>query len=318
MAELPGLEAPGAAPVAYLSEPLHDLAAWVRYFQEAEIPVLATTSQALEALRATEDTVTAGQLGALIDADPFMSIKVMAYVADQRRVGDSTETETVTSALVMMGVAPFFAHFGLQATVEDQLRDQPKALEGLRALLQRAQRAGRFALGFAVHRSDTDVAVIQHAALLHDFAEMLMWCHAPTLMLEIREMQRVNPTLRTASLQRFVFNIDLVDLRQALMRHWRLPELLVRISDGKHSAHPTVRNVLLAVRLARHTMQGWDNAALPDDINDIAQLLNATPRVALAYVRKIDEPPEALAAESLPATDAAAAGEAPVAADGAD
>jgi hypothetical protein len=166
MADLSGMEAPVAPPVTYLTEPLRDLAAWTRYFQEAEIPVLAATSEALEALRAEEDTVDAGQLGALIDSDPFMAIKVMAYVADKRRISDRTETETVTSSLVMMGVAPFFVHFGLQPTVEDRLRDQPKALEGLRELLQRARRAGRFALGFAVHRGDTDAAVIHHAAYL--------------------------------------------------------------------------------------------------------------------------------------------------------
>ena len=102
--------------------------------------------------------------------------------------------------------------------------------------------------------------------------------------------QRANPTLRTASLQRFVYNIELNDLRHALMKLYRLPELLVRISDGKHPTHANVRNVLLAVRLARHTMHGWDNAALPDDINDIALLLNASPRVALAFVHKINHP----------------------------
>jgi hypothetical protein len=51
-----------------------------------------------------------------------------------------------------------------------------------------------------------------------------------------------------------------------------------------------VRNVVLAVRLARHTSEGWNNPAIPDDIDEIAQLLNATPRVALAFVRKIDPP----------------------------
>jgi hypothetical protein len=118
---------------------------------------------------------------------------------------------------------------------------------------------------------------------------MLMCCYAPAMEMEIRAMQQANPTLRTISLQRFVFNIDLNDLRQALMKHWALSELLVRISDGKHPEHPAVRNVLLAVRLARHTEGGWDNAALPDDIDDIAVLLNSTARVARAFVYKIDQ-----------------------------
>jgi len=283
-------------PIAYLTEAQKDLAAWVRYFSETEIPVLAETALALEELRAIEDDVDAGMLAAVIDNDPLMTIKFMAQVALTRRPGDHTQTETVTSSLVMTGIGPFFRNFGPQPTVEDRLRDLPQALQSLLELLQRARNAAQFAMAFAVHRGDTDVAVIHQAAYLHDFAEMLMLCHAPTLALEIRSMQHSNPTLRSASLQRFVYNIELDDLRQALMKLWHLPELLIRISDGKHPDHPSVRNVLLAVRVARHSEHGWDNPALPDDINDIAILLNAAPRVVPAFLRKValeqpDQPP---------------------------
>jgi HD-like signal output (HDOD) protein len=279
-----------AAPkVAYLQEPLKDLAAWTRFFLEAEVPVLAETSAALEDLRAREDDVNASMLADLIDTDPFLTMKVLAYVSARRRNTETTQTETVISSMVMMGVAPFFRNFGLQPTVQDHLISQPLALERLLALIKRARRAAHFATGFAVHRGDTDVAVIRQAAFLHDFAEMLMCCYAPAMEMEIQAMQHANPTLRSISLQRFVFNIDLNDLRQALMNHWGFSELLVRISDGKHPEHPTVRNVLLAVRLARHTEKGWDNAALPDDIEDISKLLNAPPRVTRGFVYKIDQ-----------------------------
>lgn len=289
MADLPVPPAPAPAAPVYLKEPFNDLAGWVRFFLQAQFPILANTAAALEELRAREDEVDAGMLAALIDTDPFLTMKVLAYVSAKRRNVESTQTETVVSSLVMMGVAPFFRNFGPQPTVEEQLRSQPAALQALQALIRRANRAARFAIGFAVHRGDTDVAVIRQAAFLNDFAEMLMFCYAPTMEMEIRAMQAANPTLRTVSLQRFVFNIDLNDLRQELMKLWRFSELLVRISDGKHPEHPTVRNVLLAVRLARHTEHGWDNAALPDDIEDIARLLNAPPRVARGFVYKIDQ-----------------------------
>lgn len=278
-------------PIAYLTEPQQNLAGWVRYFSETEIPVLAETAAALEELRAKEDDVDAGMLAAVIDNDPLMTIKFMAHVASIRRPGDHTQTETVISSLVMTGVTPFFRNFGLQPTVEDRLRDLPQAMEGLLELLHRARSAAQFAMAFAVHRADTDAAVIHQAAYLHDFAEMLIWCHAPTLALEIRSMQHTNPTLRSNSVQRFVYNIELDDLRQALMKLWHLPELLIRISDGKHPDHPSVRNVLLAVRVARHSAHGWENPALPDDINDIAILLNAAPRVVPAFLRKVALPP---------------------------
>lgn len=289
MTDLPPPEA-RPPPPPHLSAPLRDLAAWTRYFRDAEIPVLAATSRALEELRANEDDVDAGMLNAVIQTDPLMTLKVLAHVSGKRRAGDVTETETITSSLVMMGISPFFRNFRLQPTIEDRLHDQPLALQGLLELLKRAERAGHFAAGFAVHRGDMDAGVIHLAAMLHDFAEMLMWCHAPTLELKIRAAQRADPTLRTASIQRSVLNIELDDLRQALMKMCRLPELLVRLSDGRHPDHANVRNVVLAVRLARHTMHGWDNAALPDDIDDIAALLNASPRVTLAFLHKIDHP----------------------------
>ncbi|MEO6974856.1 MAG: metal-dependent hydrolase, partial [Gallionella sp.] len=36
---------------------------------------------------------------------------------------------------------------------------------------------------------------------------------------------------------------------------------------------PRVRNVVLAVNLARHSANGWNDTALPDDYRDIGELL---------------------------------------------
>ena len=274
-------------PSPALTQALRDLAAWTTYFRAAEIPVLAQTSEALEALRVNEDVVDANGIGEMISGDPLMTLKVLAHSSAHRGSRVVTDTETVTAALVMMGISPFFGSFGLQPTVEDQLRDEPEALAGLNQTLQRAHRSANFALGFAVHRMDHDSAVIHAAALLHDFAEMLLWCHAPTLALRIQQAQHANPALRSSAVQLEVLNIDLMDLQQSLMKAWRLPELLIRISDDRHAEHPSVRSVALAVRLARHTAQGWDNAALPDDVKDIAHLLNLSQPATLQFVREI-------------------------------
>lgn len=282
---------PDSAPSVFLAAPLPDLAAWVRRFEQTEIPILQASAQRLEELRVLdeEDKVDAGMLSTLIESDPFFTVKVMAFVATKRRHTDATETETITSALVMVGVSPFFRAFGPQPTVEALLRDQPEALAGVQRVILRAERAAHFATAFAIHRRDHDVAVIRQAAFIHDFAELLMWCHAPALELDIHAKQRENAALRSAPLQRFVFHIELQELRHALMKLWRLPELLVRISDEKHAEHPMVRNVVLAVRIARHTQDGWDNAALPDDFRDIAELLNVSERAARGFVYKVDQ-----------------------------
>jgi len=272
-----------------LQQPLPSLSAWTAHFVQAEIPVLEETAVMVEALRPNEDEVDANLLGETLAGDPLMCLKVLAYVSQNRSQRAVTDAETVTSALVLLGIGPFFRAFGPQPTVEAHLAALPEALAGLQRVLTRANRAANFALSFAAHRTDPDAAVIHQAALLHDFAELLLWVHAPTLALEIARRQTENPALRSAAAQRDVLNIELADLQQALMRAWRLPELLVRITDDKHAHTPQVRNVLLAIRLARHSALGWDNAALPDDYTEIAQLLNLGLEHTIKLVRQIDD-----------------------------
>jgi HD-like signal output (HDOD) protein len=93
--------------------------------------------------------------------------------------------------------------------------------------------------------------------------------------------------LRSGAAQIDVLNIELADLQQSLMRAWRLPELLIRINDDRHADSPNVRSVSLAVRVARHTAMGWDNPAIPDDVSDIAALLNLSHESALQLLREI-------------------------------
>jgi len=274
---------------APLETALPSLDAWVAWFRKAEMPVLADSADALEAMRANEDDVDANLIGEMVAHDPLMTLKILAHAATHRHERHVTDVETVTAAIVMMGISPFFATFGPQPTVEDRLAPIEGALDGVNHVLRRAHRASRFAFAFAVHRMDLDAAVIHEAALLHDFAEMLLWCHAPALALRIRGMQQADPTLRSAAAQQAVLNITLPDLQQELMKAWALPDLLIRITDDRETRHPSVLSVVLAIRLARHTAEGWDNPAVPDDITEIAQLLNLSPDAALQFVNKVDE-----------------------------
>ncbi|MFG6485144.1 HDOD domain-containing protein [Roseateles sp. BYS78W] len=274
-----------------LTAPLPSLDAWVEAFARAEIPVLTETAESLEQMRATEDDVDANGLGEMIAADPLMTLKVLALASELRRgrsIGLQADPETPTAALVLMGISPFFRAFGPQPTMEDVLADHEQAILGLSRVMQRAERASRYALGFAAHRADPDAAVIHSAALLHDFAEMLLWVHAPDLALQIAALQDADHALRSAAAQRQVLGIELADLEQALMRRWHLPELLTHITDDKHARDPQVRCVHLAVRLARHTARGWDDAAVPDDLHDIAELLNLSESHTLKLLHEFD------------------------------
>ena len=269
---------------APLSRPLPDLAAWIAHFQTAQIPVLAGSAEALEALRTREDDVDANLIGEMVAGDPLMTLRVLSHAAANRSPRMVTDTGTVTAAVVMMGITPFFRAFGPPPTVEDRLCEHPAALAGIREVLRRSHRAATFALAFAVHRMDPDAALIHQAALLHDFAELLLWCHAPALALALQQLQRDDPVMRSSVAQRVVLNVELGDLQQALLRAWHLHPLLIKTADERHAEHPSIRTVALGVRLARHSALGWDNAALGDDFTDLAGLLN----LSLGAARQFD------------------------------
>ncbi len=274
----------------FITQAAPDLARWVARFQPETLPVLARTAALIEDYRDNEDAVDAHLLAEDLATDPLMTLKLLAHVGRLRRGREGTDIETVTAALLLLGITPFFKAFSGLQTVEGQLADRPEALDGFNAVLTRSHRAANFAIGFAVHRLDHDAALIHSAALLHDFAELLLWLRAPDLALEIQRRQAADQSLRSSVVQRELLQIELPDLQHSLMGNWRLPAVLVRITDDQqHNNSTQVRNVLLAIRLARHSAQGWDNAALPDDVHETAQLLNLGVEPTWKLLREIDE-----------------------------
>jgi hypothetical protein len=271
-----------------LVRPLRDLAAWTHHFRRAQIPVLRETVEALDALRANEERTDANSIGEMIGGDPLMTLKVLAYMSDHRGRSVVTGPDTVIAALVMMGIPPFFRAFATPVAVEDRLAGSPEALAGLERVLRRAHRGARFALAFAIHRTDPHAATVHAAALLHEFAEMLLWCHAPRLALQIRAMQDADPSLRSSVAQRSVLHIELEELQKTLVAAWRLPSLLSENNQEPQAGHTGARSVALGARLARHTAASWDNAAVPDDVADVASFLNLSPAAAMHLVTEID------------------------------
>lgn len=272
-----------------VTKPFSDTASWVRHLSNIDIPIKRETAIILEQLRENEDAVDAHSLSDLIRNDPLLSLKVMVQLSRSRSSKIVTAPETVLSTLIMMGICPFFRKFGAQPTIEDRLEKYPDALEGLKQVLKRSHRSANFALNFAIHRMDDDPEVIHLAAMLHDTAEMLLWCHAPELMLHITEKQKADATVRSSVIQPAILNCELLDVTQGLFKLWRMPELLISATDDKHAETPKVKQVKLAVQVARHTsQQGWYNPAMPDDVVEVAQLLQLSNKTALQLLQNID------------------------------
>ena len=274
---------------SFIQNPPGDIAGWLAAFEARDIPVFESTVLSIADAAEVEDSTDAHSLAEVLTDDPLMTLKLLRYVAELRRGRLNSDVETVTASLVMIGIPPFFQAFADQVSVQTRLKHSPEALQGLMAVRHRAYRAARFSLGFAVHRMDHDAVVLHEAALLHDFVEMLLWVHAPALALAMAQRQRHEPQMRSQQVQRELLNVTLAELEQALMRRWRLPEFLISITCDEVSPSPQVRNVQLAIRVSRHSALGWDNPALPDDVDEVGALLNLRPAAVWQLLREIDD-----------------------------
>lgn len=274
---------------------LPSLQAWTDAMMRVEIPILPGSAAELAQLRLIEEakgTVDAHTLSETLGNDPLMTLKVLAHVSRYCTSLNVEPPETLTGAIVMQGIGPFFQTFNEVPTILEWLHDEPEALSGLIKVITRSRRAAHLAMNFAIRRQDEDATVIQEAALLHDFAEMLLWCHAPTLALRIADTLKADHTARSGDVQQEVLGIKLGDLAQSLMQAWQLPDLLIRCADDHETRDPKVRTTMLAVRIARHTQHGWDDphaqAALPDDVAAVAQLLTLSDDAALRMMIGMD------------------------------
>ena len=288
---------PESAPPPTVETPFPDLAGWVEFYRSANLPVLRHTAHKLEELRENAENVNGRVLSNVILHDPLMTLRVLAFIEEHRRARQKTDITTIERALMMIGVGPFFDAFQNLPLVEDQLKGHPKALLGLLKVIGRSRKAVFWARDWAALRKDLNVDEVIVAALLHDFAEILMWSFAPALATQVKERQARDRTLRSVAIQSEIYRVPLYEIKLALAQEWHLPELLTTLMDPENAEHPRVRNVKLAVDLARHSANGWDDAALPDDYKAIGELLHLN----LETVKKRIGVPEDDAEGAVPA-----------------
>lgn len=250
-----------------------ELERWVSVLSRADLPVLKQTARDLAALREDEDRLTANSIADVLARDPMMTVKLLRYLQQHKRKAQTTEVVQVEQALLMLGVEPFFNNVPPQPVAEEMLKSHIVALPPMLRVVHRSHRASEYAKDWAVRLRDLHFEEVRIAALLHDIAEILMWCFAPEKMLEIRNMQQKDKALRSRDVQLQVLGFALADLQKELALQWGLPELLLILMNDSSAKQPRVRNVVLAVNLARHSANGWDDAALPDDYKDVGELL---------------------------------------------
>lgn len=287
-----------------LDQPFPDLATCVDFLSKAEMPILRQTVRKLEEARQNIDQVSGRDITAIVLQDPLMAVRVLAYIQPFRGKYLRSDITTIANAIMMLGIEPFFKKFEAPTTIETLLKGEPQALLGVLQVIRRVQRASHYAHDWAFERHDMNIEEVALAALLHDLAEILLWCFAPKMAIEIRDRLQADKSLRSVTTQEQVLGFHLFDLQSALCHAWHLPDLLNMLMDDANAHLPRVQNVRLAVNLARHSINDWNNAALPDDFAAIEKLLHINRETLLSRLNVPEEfIPQYLTAQSVARQD---------------
>jgi len=215
-----------------------------------------------------------------------MTLRVLTHVTRHRTDRQVTDVDTVTAAVVLMGIGPFFRTFSQLPVLDDHLQACPAAVASVHRLIRRSWCAARLVTEFALLHADHHASALQKAALLHGHAEILLWCHAPALAHTLQERRAQDPHREAAALEEEVLNVALAPLEHRLARDWGLPSTLRRLTDpdDPHSQvllQPQRRLLILALTLAeRLDHEGPTATPTLDELEELSVLLTlSTPSV---------------------------------------
>ena len=110
-----------------------DLAGWLMYFSDAEMPILRQTARRLDEVRRHVDQVTGRDLTEIVLLDPLLAVRVLAFIQSFSSRHLRRDITTIAGAVMMLGVEPFFRQFDPVAldAREPDFQRVPLRLDGL-------------------------------------------------------------------------------------------------------------------------------------------------------------------------------------------
>jgi HD-like signal output (HDOD) protein len=268
----------------------------------APLPVFGHSLVQFRALRDVAEILTAADVARVVLPDPFFVLNVL-HVANSRVSRPlGAEITTVEHAIVMLGIEPALRRFGELRTAEQDLAADRHALSAVYELARRSQHAAWQARDFAVLRADIYAEEVWVAALLAFVPELVIALKFPE---DFRGLRRTGANPQA---QRAAIGASLVELRQAFLESWLVPELTRDLLDPSRRDRPRVRDVLLASQIAEHAERGWWRQELRQSVREAAGLLHKTEgematiihRNAVAAARALPWNPAPSAAAWLP------------------
>ena len=243
-------------------------AQWAAYLEHMELPVKATSKQALADLVATRgDWLAPLDLANLMLDDPLFALRLLKDANQHLPRHMARDITTPLGVVLALGTRRYSEQIDQAPVIgADNL--------GFFACEARYTQAARIAQALGNFHHDTDPAELALATLLANAGEIELWAFAPELPQAALDVQRNGGMKRNEDAEIKACGFAFKDLTLLMCEHWQLPPLILQLIRGDQTIRAKL--ALLAVDMSRHLANGNDDQALADDLEDAAQLTGAT------------------------------------------
>lgn len=273
---------------------------WAAYLEHMDLPVKASSKQALADLEASRgDMLSARELADLLLDDPLFALRLLKEANKRLPRRMAKDITTPLGIILSLGTACF----------SEQLAQAPEVRDDNHGFIEcegRATLAARIALIYGSYHHDLDPGELALGAMLSDAGEIELWAFAPELPEAALKALGNGLAQRSEEAQRKVCGFAFKDLTLLMCEHWQLPPLILHLIRGDENMRSKLAR--LALNTARHLDRGPADPGLQRDLADAAKLTGASiqslvgalPRLAVDEKAALIE-----AAESLRAGQAA-------------
>jgi len=247
----------------------HNLAQWIEYLNEEDMPIFAHTAQRLAEI-AEHPATSVGDFAQVILQDSAMTARVLRLANSVFYNPMGQQITTVSRAVVRLGFDPIRSITLSIAMVDTLLRG--KSHERVVQELARSIHAAVQAKVLAVECGDESPEEVFIATLLYRFGHMVFWCF-PYGMDEAMEAELALGVEEESTVEKRVLGFSLDELTVALNRAWHLSQLLEIALRGNVEHNPRARIIALALQLTHVVETGWKGGELQKVMEDIAAVI---------------------------------------------
>jgi HD-like signal output (HDOD) protein len=263
---------------------------WAAYLEHMELPVKATTQQALKDLEAARgELLSAKELAGLMIEDALFALRLLKE--SNRRLPRHLKRDITTPLGVVLALGS--DQFGRQLAAAPVTAVDNA---GFTLCEGRAALAASIAVAWGGLHYDLDTGELALAALLSNAGEIELWSFAPELPQAALDVLKGGHAQRSEEAQHQACGFAFNELTLLLCEHWELPPLILQLIRGDENLR--ARLARLAVNAARHLGNGADDPALPHDVVLAAKLTGAGTATAAAVLPLLDAEQKAALAEA--------------------